>query len=83
MSKIPTTGSSQWKKNEKMIATNPVLRAARDTAQGFKASSGITTGGDVSPEYKANYDNIDWTKREGVGKPTFRTKVNGKYTDED
>jgi len=83
MSKIPTTGSSQWKKNEKMIATNPVLRAARDTAQGFKASSGITTGGDVSPEYKENYDNIDWTKREGVGKPTFRTKVNGKYTDED
>jgi len=83
MSKIPTTGSSQWKKNEKMIATNPILRAARDTAQGFKASSGITTGGDVSPEYKENYSKIDWTKREEGGKPTFRTKVNGKYTDED
>ena len=81
-SKIPKTGSSQWKKNEKMIATNPVLRAARDTAQGFKASSGITTGGDVSPEYKENYDNIVWTKREEDEKPKFRTKVNGKYTDE-
>ena len=81
-SKIPKTGSSQWKKNEKMIATNPVLRAARDTAQGFKASSGITTGGDVSEEYKSNYDKIVWDKREEAEKPKFRTKVNGKYTDE-
>jgi hypothetical protein len=81
--KPPKVGTSQWKKNEKMIATNPVLRAARDTAQGFRASSGITTGGDVSPEYKSNYDKIVWTKREEAEKPKFRTKVNGKYTDED
>ena len=40
---IPPKGSSQWKKNEKMIASNPVLRAARDTAEGFKASSGISS----------------------------------------
>lgn len=79
---IPTKGSSQWKKNEKMIASNPVLRAARDTAEGFKASSGITTGGDVSQQYKDNYDKIDFTKREEADKPKFRTKINGKYTDE-
>ena len=66
-----------------MSLTNPVLRAARDTAQGFKASSGITTGGDVSEEYKSNYDKIVWDKREEAEKPKFRTKVNGKYTDED
>ena len=82
MSDIPKKGSKQWKANEKMIATNPVLRAARDTAQGFKASSGITTGGDVSDEYKSNYDKIVWDKREEAVKPKFRTKVNGKYTDE-
>lgn len=82
MSEIPKKGSSQWKKNEKIIASNPVLRAARDGAEGFKASSGITTGGDVSPEYKSNYDKIVWTKREEVEKPKFRTKVNGVYVDD-
>lgn len=80
---IPPKGSSQWKKNEKMIASNPVLRAARDTAEGFKASSGISTGGDVSQQYKDNYDKIDFTKRAEADKPKFRTKINGKYTDED
>ena len=82
MSNIPKKGSAQWKKNEKIIASNPTLRAARDGAEGFKPSSGITTGGDVSPEYKANYDNIVWTKREEADKPKFRVKVNGKYIDE-
>tara|TARA_R110000803_G_scaffold36651_1_gene78756 strand:+ start:2701 stop:2979 length:279 start_codon:yes stop_codon:yes gene_type:complete len=78
----PKTNSTEWKKNEKTIATNPVLRQLRDIQQGFKPSSGITTGGDVSPEYKSNYDKIVWTKREEDEKPQFRTKVNGKYTDE-
>ena len=79
---IPPKGSSQWKANEKMIASNPVLRAARDTAEGSKASSGISSF-DNSPEYKENYDKIDWSKREEAVKPKFRTKINGKYTDED
>lgn len=78
----PKEGSSAWKKNEKTIASNPALRQLRDIQQGFKPSSGITTGGDVSPEYKENYDKIVWTKREEADKPKFRTKINGKYTDE-
>lgn len=81
-SKIPKKGSDQWKKNESIIAKNPVLRAARDTAEGFKPSSGITTGADISEEYKNNYDQIDWS---GVRseKKNYRVKVNGRYVDED
>ena len=81
-SKPPAKGSAQWKKNEKIIATNPMLRAARDAAEGFKAGSGIVTGG-ASEEYKSQYDKIVWTKREEADKPKFRTKINGKYTDEE
>lgn len=79
---IPKKGSSQWKKNEKLIASNPVLRAARDGAEGFKPSSGISSF-DNSEEYKANFDKIDWGKRDDKIKPKYRTKVNGKYTDEE
>lgn len=82
---IPKKGSSQWKKNEKLIASNPVLRAARDGAEGFKPSSGISSF-DNSEEYKANFDKIDWSKGkkdESKPKPKFRTKINGKYTDEE
>lgn len=82
MSKIPKKGSKQWKANEKMIASNPVLRAARDTAEGFKAGSGISSF-DNSPEYKANFDKIDWSKGKDKVERKFRTKINGKYTDED
>jgi hypothetical protein len=82
MSKPPEKGSKQWKANEKMIASNPVLRAARDTAEGFRASSGISSF-DNSPEYKANFDKIDWSKGKDKVERKFRTKVNGKYTDED
>ena len=78
----PKEGSSAWKKNEKTIATNPALRQLRDVQQGFKPSSGISTGSDVSQQYKDNYDKIDFTKREEADKPKFRTKINGKYTDE-
>ena len=78
----PKEGSSAWKKNEKTIASNPALRQLRDIQQGFKPSSGISTGADVSQQYKDNYDKIDFTKREEADKPKFRTKINGKYTDE-
>ena len=78
----PKEGSSAWKKNEKTIASNPALRQLRDIQQGFKPSSGISTGADVSQQYKDNYDKIDLTKREEADKPKFRTKINGKYTDE-
>ena len=78
----PKEGSSAWKKNEKTIASNPALRQLRDIQQGFKPSSGISTGADVSQQYKDNYDKIDFTKRAEADKPKFRTKINGKYTDE-
>ena len=76
---IPKKGSDQWKRNEKLIASNPVLRAARDGAEGFKPSSGISSY-DNSEEYKNNFDKIDWSK--GKEKPKFRVKVNGIYQDE-
>lgn len=80
MSNIPKEGSSQWKKNEKLIATNPTLRAARDRAEGFKPGSGISSA-DSSPEYKANYDKIKWGNKLDTNK-SFRVKVNGVYVDE-
>lgn len=79
---IPPKGSSQWKKNEKAIASHPVLRAARDTSEGFKPSSGISSGVNDA-EYKAGYEKINWGKKDKTIKPKFRTKVNGKYTDEE
>lgn len=81
-SKIPKKGSDQWKKNESIIAKNPVLRAARDTAEGFRPTSSINVGGDNSAEYKSNYDKIDWS---GVRseKKNYKVKVNGRYVDED
>jgi hypothetical protein len=78
----PKKGSSAWKKNEKTIASNPALRQLRDIQQGFKPSSGISSF-DNSPEYKANFDKIDWSKGKDKVERKFRTKINGKYTDED
>ena len=82
-SRIPEKNSKQWIKNEKLIAKNPVLRGARDTAEGFKPSSGITTGADVSQQYKDNYDKIDFSRRDPKEKKGFRVKINGRYVDED
>jgi hypothetical protein len=42
-SKIPPKNSAQWIKNEKIINTNPILRAARDQSEGL-GSSGRSTG---------------------------------------
>tara|TARA_R100001463_G_scaffold68685_1_gene122175 strand:+ start:1322 stop:1594 length:273 start_codon:yes stop_codon:yes gene_type:complete len=77
--------SSDWKKTEKTITKNPTLRRIRDISEGFKPGSTISTG--VSDQqYKDNYDKIDWNKGKKEGtkpKPKFRTKVNGKYQDEE
>lgn len=73
---IPKKGSSQWKKNEKAIASHPMLRAARDTSEGFKPGSGISTGVNDA-EYKAGYDKIQWTKPEEKEKPKFKVRING------
>ena len=58
---IPKKNSRNWTKNESIIAKNPVLRAARDKSEGFKPSSGITTGAN-DEQYKAGYDKINWSK---------------------
>ena len=82
-SSIPEKNSSQWKKNESLIAKNSALRAARDIVEGFKPSSGITTGGDITQQYKDNYDKIDFSVRMPDEKKAFRVKINGRYVDED
>lgn len=56
---IPDAGTAQWRKNEKIINENPVLKKARDTAEGFKPKSGSTHGGKGSatrPTDKSAYD---------------------------
>lgn len=70
---IPERNSKQWKKNEKIINDNPVLKQARDTAEGldkpahrYKSNSGNWHGGKgsrprvdtSSDQYKDNFDRI-------------------------
>lgn len=70
---IPERNSQQWKKNEKTINDNPVLKQARDIAEGlqkpdhkYKNSSGNWHGGKgsrprvdtSSDQYKDNFDRI-------------------------
>ena len=80
MSKPPKKNSKQWIKNEKLITNDPVLRRARDTAEGFKPGSGITTGA-TDQQYKDNYDKINWSKKD-TPKKAFRVKINGVYQDD-
>ena len=78
----PERGTRRYTQNEKIINNNPVLKKARDISQGFSPSSTISTGADVSLEYKKNYDQIDWGTRDETPKK-YRVKVNGRYVDED
>ena len=61
-SPVPEKGTAQWRKNEKMINENPVLKKARDIQQGLTTRGDITLGA-PSEAYKANYDKIDWSKK--------------------
>jgi len=78
---IPKTGSSQWKKNEKIINSNPVLKQARDIQQGlekpakhYKNSSGQWHGGKgsaprvntQSQQWRDNWDRIFGGDRKNV-----------------
>mgnify|MGYP003138514579 CR=1 FL=1 len=74
---IPSKESSQWKKNESLIAKNPTLRRMRDIQQGFKPSSGIVSAG-----FGDNYDKIDFSKQENK-KKGYKVKINGRYIDDD
>jgi len=56
--KIPPKGSTQWKRNEKIINTNPTLRKMRDQSEGFSGTSSGTGGWTPSEAYKNNYDAI-------------------------
>lgn len=57
--RIPERGSSQWKKNEKIINTNPTLRKMREESEGFSGKNSSSTGGwTPSQAYKDNYDAI-------------------------
>jgi len=78
---IPEKNTSQWKKNEKLIAKHPGLRAARDIQQGFKPGTGISSGVNDA-QYKAGYDQIEWNT-DPKQKKSFRVKINGKYQDEE
>lgn len=81
MGNIPEKGTSQWKKNEKLIAKDPILRQARDMQQGFKPGSGISTGVNDA-QYKEGYDKIEWGNKPKT-KPKYRVKINGVYQDEE
>lgn len=55
----PKKGSAAWKKNEKIIASNPILRGLREQSQGATGASTSSTGSWVPSEaYKNNYDQI-------------------------
>ena len=60
----------------------PYLKKIKDNAEGLTHRGDIISG-DNTQEYKDNYDKIVWTKRVEEEKPKFRTKVNGRYVDED
>ena len=81
----PEKGTKRYAQNEKFINNNSALKKARDISQGIQKSDsayGDTSSGKGSAqrgnsaEYKANYDNIVWSRTEEE-KPKFRTKVNG------
>ena len=56
---IPKKNSPQWVKNESIIAKTPMLRAARDQAEGFNSTSGAGTRvGGASDAYKDGWDRI-------------------------
>tara|TARA_R110002074_G_scaffold8466_2_gene34874 strand:+ start:517 stop:780 length:264 start_codon:yes stop_codon:yes gene_type:complete len=67
---------------DNIVNKTPYLKKIKDQANGLKYSGDFSTGV-PDQQYKDNYDKIKWTKTEEKEKPKFRTKVNGKYTDEE
>lgn len=54
----PEPGSAQWKRNESIIAKNPLLRSLREKSQGFSAKSSRSGSWTPTEAYKANYDAV-------------------------
>ena len=65
---------------EKIIDSSPELKRIRSIKDGL-TPVGITTGVN-DQQYKDNYDKIDWNTSKRSNKKAYRTKINGKYTDE-
>jgi hypothetical protein len=61
---IPKKNSPQWVKNESIIAKTPMLRAARDQAEGFTPRGDRGATHLPSQAYKDNYDAIFGKKGE-------------------
>ena len=80
MNKPPKKNSKAWVANEKIIAKNPFLRGQRDKTEGFKPSSGITTGAN-DEQYKDGYDKIKWNTDKP--KPKFKIRINGKVINDE
>lgn len=60
----PEKDSAQWRRNESIIAKNPVLRAARDTSEGFRPGSTIsTTQQTVTDAYREGWQRIFGDKK--------------------
>lgn len=56
-SKAPKKNSDQWKKNEKLINSNPTLKRMRDHTEGFNTSAknyGSSHGGKGSAQRPGN-----------------------------
>lgn len=81
MSQPPKKNSKDWVKNEKIIARNSFLRGQRDKTEGFKPSSGITTGAN-DEQYKEGYDKINWNTKDKP-KPKFKIRINGKVINDE
>ena len=90
----PDKGTKRYAANEKIINNNSALKKARDISQGIQKSDsayGDTSSGKGSSvrgnpeEYKAQYDNIVWTKTEDKEKPKFKVRINGvlQYPEDD
>ena len=67
---------------KQIVDKSPQLRKIKSVAQGEKHIGEINNVGN-SEEYKANYDKIDWGKKDESYKPKYRVKINGVYQDED
>lgn len=65
--RVPEKGTAQWKRNEKVISSNPALRRARDISEGFSGNSTATTGsrvGGASDAYKEGWERIFGNKKD-------------------
>lgn len=60
---VESFDKSTVRKAEKLIDSSPKLRQARDMANGFKPSSGISASGAGDPKYAEGWDRIFGKKK--------------------